>query len=145
MILSLLFVVSPNIPFYCNSLLPNWMYGIELVVQTTEKREENFPAEKGAARSQSSCEKTVLSSAKNAHFPLARQTGPLHLRVPLAKSQLSLTWHFGDPGVWTRPPSGSLARGMMSAAFCSCLLTETRHLLTEVTAEQCFFEDISGA
>lgn len=28
---------------------------------------------------------------------------------------------------------------------CLCLLTEIRHLLTEVTAEQCFSEDISGA
>lgn len=138
-------VLSLNIFLYCHSLLPNWMYRIELVVQTTDGCENNLPAKPEADRRKSSCEKTVLSSAKSASFLLTRQACPLHLRVPLPKSQLSLLWRFRDPGVWTRPLWGSLACGMMSAAFCLCLLTYIRHLLAEVTAEQCFFEDISGA
>ena len=50
------------------------------MVQTSDGREKAFPAEKGAARSQSPCKKAMLSPAKNACFALARQVHPLHLQ-----------------------------------------------------------------
>lgn len=63
------------------------------MVQTSDEWEKTFPAEKGAARSQSPCEKAVLSPAKNACFSLARQACPLHLHSGSPELKASFPSH----------------------------------------------------